>query len=329
VFREVLGIELAEYDKLFADHVKGIVGGYRMVPSYDELTLLDLQERVKKDPKDAEAWTKLAWARFQRKRTVDAGAALEKARSLTPDAPRVILLEGRMAASSGRPDLAEKHFQRFLDAGEDDYEVRLFLAQLAVEERDPKAAAAHWEAAKRCFPFGTGKGNPYVELAKLHEGANDAAAALAEYEAFARIDPENYGVRAEKLKPAYLQRKDLAAIVRVCEEMIDISPFGANRDEPPDLDLHRDFADALLGLGRREEALRELRVQVELVERLPEEDRLEAGALKDRLRLGELLLELGKPEDALEQALAALRLAPDDAEAILLRARAREAGGDR
>jgi tetratricopeptide (TPR) repeat protein len=260
---------------------------------------------------------------------VDAGAALEKARSLTPDAPLVILLEGRVAAANQRPDLAQKHFERFLEAGGDDYEVRLFLAQQAIERKDSKAAAEHWEAAKRCFPFDTGKGNPYVELGKFHEARGDAAAALAEYEALAAIDPENYTVRVERLKPAYLARKDHAAVTRVSEEMIDISPFGANKDSPPDLDLHRDFADALLALGRRDDALRELRVQVELVERLPEEERLGAGALKDRLRLGDLLLELGKPEDALEQALAALRLAPDDAEAILLRARAREAGGDR
>jgi tetratricopeptide (TPR) repeat protein len=285
---------------------------------------------VQKDPKDAAAWTRLAWGRFQRGRSVDAGAALEKARSLAPEAPLVALLEGRIAEKNDRHDLAVSHYRRFLATGEDDLEARLYLADQALErDRDAKAAVEHLEAAKRCFPLHNGDDSPYLLLAKIHEGAGEVAKALAEYEAFARVSPENYAVRAKKLKPAYLQAKDLAAIVRVSEEMIDISPFGANKDERPDLQLHRDFAKALVDLGRREEALRELRVLVALFDRVPEEERLAAGALEDRLRLGALLLDLGRPEDALEQAFAALRLAPDDAEAILLRDRAREAGGVR
>ena len=36
VFREVLGTELATYDKDFEGYVEGIVGGYRMVPNWDQ-----------------------------------------------------------------------------------------------------------------------------------------------------------------------------------------------------------------------------------------------------------------------------------------------------
>ena len=66
-----------------------------------------------------------------------------------------------------------------------------------------------------------------------------------------------------------------------------------------------------------------------LVSRRPEEDRLEGGEVGDRLRLGRALLEAGKAAEALEQAVAALRLSPEDAEANRLREAAREAGGDK
>jgi tetratricopeptide (TPR) repeat protein len=205
----------------------------------------------------------------------------------------------------------------------------MFLAGRELQRgADTAKAIAHLEAAKRCFPFHNGKDSPYLQLAGLFE-ATDPARALAEYEAFARVAAENYQVRSEKLKPAYLRREDWENLSRVCEEMVDISPFGANRDDPPDLALHRDWATALLALGRREEALRELEVQTLLVDRLPEEDRVGAGAVTDHLRLGRLLLEMGLADRALEEAMAALRLSPDDAEAIMLRTRAREAGGDR
>jgi tetratricopeptide (TPR) repeat protein len=161
-------------------------------------------------------------------------------------------------------------------------------------------------------------------------GAGRLDAAMAEREAFAAIAAEHYGVRKD-LKSWYKQRGDHAAVSRVCEEMVDISPYGANvkAGEEPDLELHRDWADALLALGSREEAVRELRVQVEIVRMLPEEKQVAAGLLRDHLALGRLLLEAGRAEDALAEALAALRVDPRDAGALMLKQQAVEAGGGR
>jgi tetratricopeptide (TPR) repeat protein len=326
VIEEVLKVPLADFDRRLSDYVGGLVKDYRIVPRWDEESRKAFEARTKEKPDDAEAWTRLAWALAQRGAAIDAGAALAKARALTPDAPDVILLEGELAQRANRRDLAKKHFERFLAAGGDDFGARTALARIALEEGRSDDAVAQFEAAKRCFPRFVGKGSPYLELARLHEGGGKPEEAVAQLEAYAEIAQEDYEVR-RKLAGWYATKKDDARLVRVSEEMIEINPFGASRGKPPDLDLHRRFAEALLRLGRKEEAAREWHVQTLLLDMLPEEARAKAGAVEARVAYGELLLDLGRPEEALEQALAALALDPESAPAKILKSRA-QGGGD-
>lgn len=331
VFKEVLNLELDHYDEMFAKYVEGIVGDYKMVPRWNRASMAAFQKRIEKDPKDVEALIRMAWGHLQRRQEIDAGGKLAKAKALQADHPEVILLEGRLAERNRRADLATKHYERYLAAGHDDLGVRLFLAQRVLQGgADSEKAVAHFEAAKRCFPRHIGRDSPYIQLAKLYRGAGQMDKAMAEIEAYAAISAENYSVRKE-LKAWYRSKKDWAAVARVCHEMIDISPYGANvaRREAPDLDLHRDYAVALTELGRSAEALRERKVQVALARLIPEEKRVEAGFVKDYVELGNALLEAGESAEALSQAIAALRLAPRDASALMLKRRAQEAGGAR
>jgi tetratricopeptide (TPR) repeat protein len=327
VFRDVLKLDLSVYDAQFEKFVEQKVGGYRMVPTWDEESLRGFQARVKAKPDDAEAWARLAWAYLQRDLEVDAGGALAKALQLKPDLPEVVLLEGRMAERGRRVDVAEAHYRRLLRDGGDDLRARLFLAQRALDRgQNSQEAIEHLEAAKRCFPRYAAKDSPFLQLARLYRAAGKNEEAIRELEAFAEIAAENVGVRRD-LKAWYLSKEDWAAVARVCEELIDVSPFGADPGKTPDLALHRDFARALEALGRREEELRERRVQVALVSRLAEEQRVEAGEPDDRLALGRLLLALGRREDALEQAAAILRLVPTHIGGRVLQREASEGEG--
>ena len=218
--------------------------------------------------------------------------------------------------------MAKARYEAFLAAGGDDMGARLFLAGASESSED---AVNHYQAAKVCFPRYVGKGNPYVALAKLYEGSGEPAKAIAELEAYADIAQEDFGVR-RKLAAWYVEKKDDEALVRVSEEMIEISPFGANRKDRPDLDLHKRLAEAYQRLGRKKEAAREWHVQTLLIDRLPIEERGAAGAVDARLALGNLYLELGKAEDAYEQAMAALAVDPTSAGAQTLKVRAVEAG---
>lgn len=310
VFRDVLKQELKDYDAAFAAFVGRRVGGYRLVPHWDEESVAGFQARVKADPKDVEAWVRLGWAHLQRRRDVDAGGALAKALALAPERPDVMLLEGRLAQGTKRLDLAESHYRRFLATGADDLDVRLFLAARALADgRDTRQAVEHLEAAKVCFPRYLAKDSPHLQLARLYRGEGKMEAAIAELEAFGAIAAEDFGVRKELLA-WYQEKGDAAQVARLCEEMTDISPFGANRGQPPLLTLHRTWAEALQTLGKPELALRERRVQVALVSSLPEEERVAQGEVDDRLALGRMLLDLGRRDEALEQATAALRLVP-------------------
>ena len=328
VFEEVLKVPLADFDRRLEAYVATLVGGFRMVPRWDEESRKALEARTKEKPDDAAAWTRLGFAYLQRGAMIDAGAALAKAKPLAPDAPDTILLEGELAMRSKRKDLAKTHFERFLAAGGDDVSARTALARIALEENRSEDAVTQFEAAKACFPRQTGKGSPYLELARLYEGAGRMEDAVRELEAYAAIAQEDYGVR-RKLAGWYESKKDDESILRVSEEMIEISPFGAPKGKPPDLDLHRRYAEALVRAGRKPEAVREWRVQTLLLDMLPEAGRLKAGAVDVRLALGELLLELGSPEEALEQALAALALDPDSNAAKILKARAQGGGNPR
>jgi tetratricopeptide (TPR) repeat protein len=322
VFREELGIELADFDAKFSEWVGTIVGGYKMTPRWDDASRKAFEARTEKDPADAEAWTRLAWADFQRGRTIDAQASLAKAIELAPDAPEVVLLRGMVALKGGRPDLAKAELERFLAAGGDDLHARLALAQIAkASGKDSAEVVRQLEAAKACFPRHIGAGNPYLELSKLYLAEGNGARAIAELEAYARVASEDYGVR-RKLASHYKREKDDASLLRVSHEMVEINPFGASANKTPDLDLHRDYAEALLRAGRKEEAAREWMVQTVLVGTLPEEDRVAAGGVAAHLAYGRLLLELGRADEALEEALAALRIEPGSAEAKVLKGQA-------
>ncbi len=328
VFEEVLGIPLAEFDGKFATYAEGLVKNYKLSPRWDAESKKSFETRVEKDPKDAEAWTRLGFARLQRGQGIDAGEALAKTKALSPDARETILLEAELARSSNRHDLAQAAYERFLAAGGDDMACRLALARYALEDRKSADAVRHFEAAKQCFPRFVGKGNPYLELSKLYEGEAKADAAIAELEAYAAIAQEDYAVR-KKLASWYESKHDDAKVIHYSNEMIEITPFGANRGKPPDLDLHRRYAEALTRVDRKLEAVREWKVQVLLIGMLPEEKRAEAGAVKVRLTLGELLLELGQADEAYEQALGALAVDPESIGAKTLRARAGAAGADK
>jgi tetratricopeptide (TPR) repeat protein len=234
-----------------------------------------------------------------------------------------------MAAAAHRLDVAKERWEKFLALGGDDFDARIGLAKLNVGlGKDSAEAVRHLEAAQRCFPRQIGKDSPHLGLAALHEGAGATARAVAEYEAYAAIAQEDYGVR-KKLAAWYASQKDDAALIRVSREMIEISPFGAKRSDPPDLDLHRGLAQALARAGKKDEAATEWRVQSLLVDRLPEAERKAKGGVEARLERGKLLLELGRADEALEEALGALAIDPDSGPARALEQKAREAGGGR
>ncbi|MDA1194940.1 MAG: tetratricopeptide repeat protein [Planctomycetota bacterium] len=331
VFKDVLGLDLATYDKQFATYVESVVGQYRMMPAWDEKSMAAFGTRTSTDPSDAEAWIRMAWGHVQRGRQIDAGDALGKALALDAELPEAVLLQGRMAEMNRRVDLAIERYEKFLALGQDDEHVRLFLAGRALQAgTDSAKAIEHLQAAKACFPRNVGRDSPYLQLAKLYRGENALDKAMAELEGYAAIAAESFEVRKELLT-WHRSKKDWAAVARVCEEMVDISPYGANiaQREAPDMEFHRHYAEALTELGQADAALRERQVQVAVGRLLGEKEQIEEGAVNDRVLLGNLFLERGDTELALAEALAALRLAPRDASALMLKRRAQEASGQR
>ena len=326
VFEEILELELDKYDAMFHEYVGKIVSNYKMVPTWNKATMRKLKSRTSKNPKDGEAWARLAWGHFQRKREIDAGAALQKAIQIDAELPEVVLLQARMAQQQERDGVAKELYEKYLDGDRDDLRARLFLAEYEMTHgTDTDSAVAHLQAAKKCFPRYAGKDNPYSQLAKLYRSAGMLKRSIQEMHGYIAVAPKDYKARKELLD-WHIEQKEWKQARKLCEEMVDISPFGGNvsKDQEPDLDLHRHYAKALTQLGDTKSALRELRVQVELGDMLPEEKQMEAGVLDDRISLGQVLLDDGDTDGALEQAFAALRIDPENVAARMLKQQATE-----
>jgi tetratricopeptide (TPR) repeat protein len=329
VFDEVLKTPLADFDRRFEAYVSTLVGDYKLVPRWDDESKTAFEVRTKANPADAEAWTRLGWALHQRGVSIDAGAAVDKAKALAPDAPELVLLQGEIALRAKRLDVAKERFEKFLSLGGDDFGARVALAQIAMEERKSADAVRHYEAAASCFPRYSGKrSNPFLELSKLYEGEGNTAKSVEALSRYAENAPDDFEVR-KTLLDWYVEKKDDAAVLATCRELVQINPFGATRKKRPDLEVHARYAEALTRAGRKEDAVREWRVQSVLVGLLPEEDRAKAGGVTVRVTLADLLLELKRPEEALDAALGAVAIDPGSVEARAAVERARAAGGDR
>ena len=303
VLRQVLGYGPEEYDARFKAWVGRQVAGYRLTPNWSRKTRKAMEDRVAKDPSDAEALITVAFAHFQGGNTVDAMNALGKALAAAPDDPRLMLLRGEIADRNGRTDKAKEWYGAFLAAGGDSFLCRAHLARILEGEKDFEGAIREYEAAKACFPREAGI---YRELARLRRGAGDLDGAMAETAGFARLANTDTKSRLE-LADYYEGRGDWAALAEILTEVVWIYPLG----EDSALPVHARLARALARIGNPEDAVTEFEVALELgVPREAEPD--------VRVDLAEAYLLLGRTREARYQARAALEIDPDFGRAVEL-----------
>jgi cytochrome c-type biogenesis protein CcmH/NrfG len=149
----------------------GMVGGQANGPSpavtkEQQTMLAALNERVKENPKDLEAWTQLGHLYFDLDQPRDAVAAYERSLDLDPSRPDVWTDLGVMYRRNGEPQKAVEKFDQAL-ALNSKHQIALYNKGIVMmhDLKDPKQALAAWETLLVINPDAqTPNGDPLKEI---------------------------------------------------------------------------------------------------------------------------------------------------------------------
>lgn len=320
---EVFETTPEEIDRRFAEFVDLQLAGLKLEPRWNPqvtaVQRLTLDRDPPRDPDSrerwADAWLSVAFGDLQSGSRVDAEEVLRRLeREMGEQLPaRTHHLRGALALDRSQPSAASEHFARFLEAGGEDFQVRLFLAERAFTGGDLDEAEGHLVLAEKAFP-----GFPQVErsaelaLARLYDERGQATEAMAARERWCAYNASNLELRLQVARWHQLEGRHAQA-EQLLSEANDVDPFRGR--------LHLYWASSLRELDRPAEALRELRVAL----LVPAEFDADPGPLAEasgRLEVlreaAALALELGESNAARDFAREALELRPGDGEAAEL-----------
>jgi len=300
---EVYGLTPEELDAALALLVEEKTAELAIEPRWDPGVVsrqrLGLTTRV---PEEAGArlawqdgWCTQAWGAWQGGRRIDAEEALRQVRRAGDAPPRALFLMGAMAQRDGRPRQAVEHWEAGLEAGGEDFLVRILLGELRQGLGELEAAEEHFLAAERAFPgFDDADLAAELRLVGLYIEQDREDDAMRAAERYVRYDAGSYSWR-RRLASWHARGERWERAAFFLHEANEIDPFSR--------ELHREWARALEALERWEEALREHEVvglvppQLDLdpVAELSDLERAELFAARARC-----LVRLGRFEEAEE-----------------------------
>ncbi len=246
-----LGLKMAEFDRQFvaslADKLKPYEG--TMVITSSEISnLAEIKEAVEQKRATPRQVGIFALALVKTKKADEAKRLLaELALTCKPDKfpPEARFAEAEAAYEAKDLTRAEQLFTALATSGGDGYEVQMRLAQIALAQKQLAKVQAHLDRAKAVEPH---QARPYLEEQKLALKATPPAteAALRATEAAARLDIMD-AEHPRFLVKEYVAQKRYTDALAAAERGLLIDPFSVS--------LYAGRARALLGLGRKREAL--------------------------------------------------------------------------
>ena len=313
VLKEGLGWTPSQFDRRFRAWLARRVKNLKIRPRPGPDLLTRLQAQVVARPKDFQVHLDLGWGAYFQGRTVDAGVELAKCLALSPGDGRAKLLEGRLAFAMGNLPKAKASLEEAFQKGADDFFARLELAKIYLSKGRTADGLAQLEAAHQCWPTCTNpRLSPLLQRARLYKEMGQEKRAVAELERFTAIAGD---VRPPRLELAayYKKEGDREKEASYLREALDIDPF--------DRKVLEEYAQALQVLGEKEKALEMLEAALEVppeLDHAPPQGRKkptprEEARFQARIRAARaaLLMDLGRKEEAREEALRAWKAAPD------------------
>lgn len=298
IFQQCFDLSTQEFDQRFLKFVEEKLRDVRLQPNYSEEKLAEFRNRVRKNPKDLEAWRNLAWTSFREGNRVDTDSRLKKIFEINAQDAQTLLLNGEVSLARGRKDLAIEQFAKGFSLGGEEFFARMHYAALLEEEKEYEKAIEQYRLAKKAFPRAKNpQYSPHLALRRLLSEPTRQEQGIAELEEFAQLDSALWEQRLE-LAAWYAEKTDWAKAIRFYEEVNAVSPFQRS--------LHVDWAKALRESKRFEESVREWQVARMI------------SKPKDEAERAELFFEealtckiAGKLEKARVAVLEALRLVED------------------
>lgn len=305
VIETITGKTVAEFDATFRAYLAIRLAPYRgtfrlPLTGYDDLQKLEIAAAAA--PDDAQTQAALALGYFYDGDAPKANAAADKALALDARNKIALYLLAEIALHGGDIDAARKGYLDLIAAGGDGFEVRGRLGMIARKQGDQAEAEKQLCAAKTLDPE---RGYPYLELAEIYAQAGREDEALAELETYVMLEEMQYAP-IKQLVEGYAKKK-VWTKVRSFGEM-------ATYINLHDTQLYLHLGAAYLETGEPARALHAfdsaLMVKPEL--------RRPAVAHIGRARA---LAAQKKPREARAALAQALKLEPENAEALALKSR--------
>ncbi|MEX1024967.1 MAG: tetratricopeptide repeat protein, partial [Planctomycetota bacterium] len=249
-----------DLDREFAAYVDEYLAPLRIEPRWQSDTTFRQRFALSRRPpeKDSErdawqdAWVTVAWGFHQQGQRVDADEALRVAALAGELPPRGLFLRGERRFGANDPEGARRDFQAGLDAGGEDFRVRLVLADLAEKEGDVDLREEHLLAAERNFPgFERPELSAELRLAELYEAEGRVADAMEARRRWLRFNAGELAVRG--IVATWLAEQGRHAdAAELFSEANEVDPFRRS--------LHAGWGRSLVALGEHADAEREFRV---------------------------------------------------------------------
>jgi tetratricopeptide (TPR) repeat protein len=248
VVKGALGITPEELDRRYRAWLKPRLERYekQFVPDPHIPPLDDARKAVRAAPNDAKKQVSLAMALWADGQKPEAEAVINEALRLDPKQPDAHYFKVRLALKDKNVGEAERLLNKMIADGHDGYAVRMKLADLAENRKDPAAEKAALEAADKLDPTQV---EPLQGLYDLAHKAGDKDGELLALSRIAKLDQHDrkvWGLLLARL----VERGDWDEAVKVGESAMFIDVQNPK--------IHRLYAKALARTGRFVSAIYEL-----------------------------------------------------------------------
>ena len=300
ILNSVLKVTAKEFDEGFSNWVGELLRDVKLVPFAGARELDELVIRWREDPENDEIALQYGLTLAQTGAAFDALSAFASLDASAQADPRYLYAQGLIAKVQGKTEAHLDCWAKALEAGLEDYDIRLALGNQDLQGGELEQAREHFEKAVQNFPFASGASDPRLILAKMAKDAGDTEAAVHWAEEHLNRTFENLKVRDELI--AYYQvEKKVEDLERHLRAKIFIYPLGH--------EVHEELGRLLFEQGRKEEAVLPLLTAVDVLSEVAHEPE-QLAAL--HAMAGQALLQSdSKIQLAAEHYRKALALAPD------------------